>query len=140
MEAMIHATLGRMNSGTLAWSFLPNGGCNEDMEQQYNRAVNWTWKTMLDTIIHELGHAIGLSHGPSGSIMQPFVNGSFSRPQSKYDIPQSVKRYGPPKPVTPPVDPPTTDPELHQVLEGGFRILGLPGNYAVVKTQDTDML
>jgi len=101
-HAHILAAVGALGSGTLAISYLPCGAsANDTMAQTYNRAVNWYYNLLVQVFIHEIGHAIGISHGPPGSLMQPTASGNIMRPQA-WDIAEAVKRYGPPKHTTPP--------------------------------------
>ncbi|KKM86222.1 hypothetical protein LCGC14_1281120 [marine sediment metagenome] len=89
----IKATANRENSGILAWSFLPNNDCDEVLKQSYNNRYTWNWQLLWTTICHEIGHAIGLSHGGRG-IMQP-AHDSSVHALGDWDIEQAVKRYGP---------------------------------------------
>lgn len=123
-KANISATVGSTGAGVLAYSFLPCGASPTDqMKQVYNRSTNWSYKLLLNVMIHEVGHAIGLDHGPRGCIMQPTAAGDILRPQA-WDIEQAVKRYGLPGPQTSP--PPTGqyDLEVQTTLS--------PGRYKIV--------
>lgn len=103
--ANIYANPGSTGAGVLAYSYLPNNSGPEDqMQQVYNRSTNWSYALLLNVAIHEIGHAIGLDHGPRGSIMQPTAGGDITRPQS-WDIEQAKSRYGEPSQKTP--TPPT---------------------------------
>lgn len=109
-EAKIRATANRESSGILAWSYLPNNNCAERLTQSYNNRVRWRWLLLWATICHEIGHAIGLSHGGRG-IMQP-AHDSTVNELGSWDIAQAVKRYGPaitPPPIPVP-EPPTPPP------------------------------
>lgn len=104
-RANIYANVGSTGPGVLAYSYLPNNsGPNDQMPQVYNRATNWSYQLLVNVAIHEIGHAIGLDHGPRGSIMQPTASGDVTRPQ-EWDIEQVVSRYGQPGPTTPPTPP-----------------------------------
>ena len=110
--ANIYAQVGSTGSGVLAYSYLPCGANrNTRLQQVYNRATNWSEKLLLQVITHEIGHAIGLDHGPQGALMQPTANGAITAPQS-WDIGQVQSRYGKPSP-----QPPT--PEPHPVPPTG---------------------
>ena len=90
--AKIQATANRENSGVLAWSYLPNNDCKEILKQSYNTRYTWTWRLLWSTICHEIGHAIGLSHGGQG-IMQPASDPKIIA-LDEWDIAQVIKRYG----------------------------------------------
>lgn len=94
--------------GTLAESYLPCGnyGPNSQLGQRYDTGEGWTAKMLQAVGAHELGHAKGISHLPSGNLLAPYYNPKVIVPQ-KGDIAEAVKRYGEPK-VTPP---PTTPPD-----------------------------
>lgn len=48
---------------------------------------------LVHVLTHELGHGIGIGHGPQGCLMQPTYSARMSRPQS-WDIVESRLRYG----------------------------------------------
>lgn len=100
-KANIYANPGSTGPGVLAYSYLPNNSGPEDqMQQVYNRSTNWSYALLLNVIIHEIGHAIGLDHGPHGSIMQPTAAGDILLPMA-WDIEQARIRYGSPDPKSP---------------------------------------
>lgn len=103
-SANIYANPGSTGAGVLAYSYMPDSGYGpeQQLEQVYNRATNWSERLFLQVLIHEKGHAIGLDHGPSGSLMQPTAGGDITSPQS-WDIEQAVSRYGKPGPKPPPI-------------------------------------
>ncbi len=106
-SAKIRATADRLSSGILAWSYLPNNNCREWLKQSYNNRVSWFWRLLGTTSCHEVGHAIGLSHGGRG-IMQP-ANDSSVTGLDSWDTKEIRKRYGlptdPPEPPEPPLPP-----------------------------------
>lgn len=91
-NAKIQAKASREKSGILAWSYLPSNNCDEVLKQVYNNRYEWKWRLLWSTICHEIGHAIGLSHGGQG-IMQP-ANDSSITALGEWDIAQVIKRYG----------------------------------------------
>lgn len=93
----IYSQPGPCQAGVLAYSYLPCGASQSSkMAQVYNRATNWTRSLLLQVATHELGHAIGLDHGPSGALMQPTADGRITKPQA-WDIAQIRARYGDPQ-------------------------------------------
>lgn len=88
----------------LAWSELPDGS-DRPLQQRYDTHESWDETMALGVACHELGHAIGLSHGPTGALMAPYFTRSVLRPQD-WDRRQVVDRYGPPA-GTPSPTPPT---------------------------------
>lgn len=113
-------------SGTLAWSYLPcNATQSSKMQQRYDTGESWTARMLQGVAAHEIGHALGLDHGPTGALMQPYWNGILA-PQG-WDIAQVKSRYGNPSaPPSPPGDPP--------VIYGTFHVLG-PGSAKVYELQ-----
>ena len=81
-EASIWAKSGPLSGSTLAWSYLPNGDCSERLEQRYDSEQRWTHEFLAKTMLHEIGHALGLRHSNRKSdIMYPSIQ---SRPLSSY--------------------------------------------------------
>jgi hypothetical protein len=114
-DSNIHAEVSVLDAGTLAYSYLPcNAKPTTKLEQRYNRAVNWNYNLLVQVITHEIGHAIGLDHGPRGALMQPTANGDILTPQA-WDITEVVKRYGPRKGSVPKPNP-TPTPEGGKVV------------------------
>lgn len=94
----IYSQPGPCQAGVLAYSYLPCGASQSSkMAQVYNRATNWTRSLLLQVATHELGHAIGLDHGPQGALMMPTADGRITKPQT-WDIAQVRQRYGDPQP------------------------------------------
>jgi serralysin len=74
------------DSGTLAYTYLPNGGDMVIDTGETNFYANSTnnYRQLRNTVMHELGHAFGLNHLESSSdnlLMEPFINTSFDGPQ-----------------------------------------------------------
>jgi hypothetical protein len=74
------------DSGTLAYTFLPNGGdmvIDTGEIDFYSNSTN-NYRALRNTVMHELGHAFGLQHINSATdnlLMEPFINNSFDGPQ-----------------------------------------------------------
>lgn len=137
-RANIYANVGSTDPGVLAYSYLPCGATpSTRLAQVYNRATNWTRNLLLNVAIHEIGHAIGLDHGPRGCIMQPTANGSITRPQ-QWDIDQVVSRYGKPTEPPPQPNPPSPPAPTGQRIVLGSDIKA--GHYILVPASpDWDM-
>lgn len=123
--ANIYADPGSTGPGVLAYSYLPcNVSQTDRLQQVYNRSTNWSYRLLVNVIIHEIGHAIGLDHGPRGSIMQPTAGGDILRPQA-WDIEQVVLRYGLPNPSDPIPPPPVPGVavEMKKAISKGFYYL-----------------
>lgn len=74
------------DSGTLAYTWLPNSG---DMvidtgETDFYVSTANNYRQFRNTVMHELGHALGLLHIESSSdalLLEPYINTSFDGPQ-----------------------------------------------------------
>lgn len=132
--ANIYSEVGNMSGGTLAYSYLPCGPTTPAtrLQQKFNAATNWTKPLFVQVGTHEVGHAIGFDHGPSGSLMQPTANGQITKPQA-WDIEQAQLRYGKPKPK-PPEEPPTPPPQSagRIVIPAGVSLVG-PAEFELVQ-------
>jgi len=74
---------------------------------------------------HEIGHVLGINHGPGGNLMAPAYSQSITQPQA-WDIDQGRTRYGPPVTILPP-------PPLGEiVIKIRGSIIEIPG-YRVTK-------
>jgi len=105
-DPLISAKWGGMGRGTLAWSYITNG-CSSRITQLYNRSVDWGPKYFGATILHEIGHANGLSHQPAGNIMYYSITDQTEL--GPRDIAQMVSRYEEAKDRPDPPQPPTDD-------------------------------
>lgn len=95
-SANIYSQVGATQAGVLAYSYLPCGASQSSrMQQVYSRSTNWTRSLLLQVVTHEIGHALGLDHGPSGSLMQPTADGRITTLQT-WDMGQIRQRYGDP--------------------------------------------
>lgn len=82
--------------GTLAYAYYPGTG-----DMLIDTSENWGSQTnqnrfFRDTVMHELGHAIGIDHvcsGNSSQLMEPFINTSFDGPQHD-DLRAGMRHYG----------------------------------------------
>ena len=122
-EARIWITDAALPGSTLAWSFLANNSCGAALEQRYDTLVDWNEDYLTATIVHEVGHALGLTHSNSRSdIMYPSITMNTIKPSSG-DIRRAVnigyhERTEPVPPIPPvPPTPPTPEPPNMDWLE-----------------------
>jgi len=96
----------------LGWSGLPCGvSDNAQLGQKYKSNTRWTKKALLETMRHEIGHALGLGH-MRGTIMSPSAMG-FDKLTEK-DIKEIQERYG--KRTSPEPDPDKLDKEEFKIF------------------------
>lgn len=144
--ANIQSGIGTTGAGVLAYSYLPgiNSGKSVKLTQVYNRATNWARNLLVQVITHEIGHALGLDHGPAGALMQPTADGRIVKPQA-WDINQVRQRYGDPKagkdPSPVPGDPaPVPVPPTGPTIDGSeLVVVGTlaAGRYSLVAKKPT---
>ena len=87
----------------LAWAFLPQGpNHTAQLATKYDNAETWLADfdrnrrgiILLHVATHENGHLLGLDHTQiNGELMFPTYSELIGTPQSRYDVPQSVRRY-----------------------------------------------
>lgn len=117
--ANIYSRSGKIDGagGTLAWSYLPCGATRTSrMEQLYDDREKWSVALLLNTVMHEIGHAIGLPHGPKNSVMYAYANAGVITLQT-WDKDEAVARYGPATAVPVPI-PPIVPVPLPPVVPG----------------------
>jgi hypothetical protein len=129
--ANIFAESGRIDNrnGILGQSYLPFPGIPRSyvIGQLYDTAEAWTVDFLFKVVLHEVGHAIGLDHGPQGTaIMSPMLT-SLAAPQA-WDINQTQARYGPPRtiPVPTPGPDPAPDPTTPEISIFKKKVVTVP--------------
>lgn len=92
--AKCRVDFGGLRGSTLAWSSLANGTCAADKRQRYD-IRQWNDHLLYLTILHELGHLIGLGHRSGHWVMNPSIITSLDGLVLK-DIQRAVALYGGP--------------------------------------------
>ena len=70
-EARVVVRAESLAGSTLAWSHLANNDCG-GKEQRYD-VRRWTLHVFFLTVLHEVGHLIGLPHTPGNFVMNPSI-------------------------------------------------------------------
>lgn len=92
--------------GVLAWAYLPGSDrwagpslMSFDLEESWTDAPPSRLRAGLIRYVavcaHELGHILGLDHGPTGDLMQPIYEPTLEMPQAG-DKRRAAALYGPP--------------------------------------------
>lgn len=94
--------------GTLAWAYLPSSSAFDgQLMLMFDQDEDWREIQLLNVAAHEIGHNLGISHGPTGCLMAAVYSPAIARPQA-WDISEATRRYGRPeatKPNPPPQPP-----------------------------------
>lgn len=120
-EAKVVAEFATLAGNTLAWSHLADGDCSDDKVQQYDRR-EWYPQLFKQTVLHEVGHLLGLSHKRGDYVMNPTIittiygltQDDIARARALGYQPRTTD---PNQPPTPPVtkNPPPPKPEVPQM-------------------------
>lgn len=97
---------------TLAWSHLADGSCKRNKRQRYDHR-RWTPQLLRLTVLHEVGHLLGLQHQNGPYIMNPSILTGLEGLTSTDVARARALGYGPPagdQPGPDPGDAPTPDP------------------------------
>ena len=116
----------------LAWAYLPQGSNHtRQLLMKFDLAETWIDDVtnrgilFLNVATHEFGHLAGLEHTTiRGELMYAMYDTFVNSPQIRFDIPQSVLRYGEPIIEPPPPPPPPPPPEDGPTVEGVIKING----------------
>ncbi len=116
-KALAYVDFANLAGTVLAWSHLADGTCRDDKQQRYD-IRNWTPHLAFLTILHELGHLLGLVHKNGPYVMNPTIltglnglttddirrarNLGYGEPET----PGPPEPPAPPEPPSPPEEPP----------------------------------
>lgn len=105
--------------GVLADCQLPFPGItrNHSLRMRVDTAERWAISDnappdridLVRVLAHEIGHGLGLNHGPTGALMAPTYSVRIIEPTA-WDINEVRARYGNPKPPVPPAPSPLPTP------------------------------
>lgn len=101
----------RLAGNTLAWSHLADGTCSRSKQQRYDFRP-WNPHLFFQTVLHEVGHLIGLSHKSGHYVMNPSILTAING-LTMVDIERALALgYDTPTqtPTPPPTPTPTPDP------------------------------
>lgn len=97
-QAEIECRSEELEEGVLAYAYLPAKVCDQQLAMRFNSIVEWTRELYLATLIHELGHTLGLDHSPiKDDVMAPVIDLSRGERNFEYgdwSLPQLLSRYG----------------------------------------------
>lgn len=104
--AHCYVTFHNFQNDVLADSHLANGTCGDHFRQRYDWRI-WSEHLLYLTVLHELGHLLGLVHKNGNFVMNPRILTNLPD-LTKNDISRAVSLYGPP--LTDPEEPEPNDP------------------------------
>ncbi len=117
---------------TLAWSHLANNSCGSGKQQRYDHR-RWTEHLAYLTILHELGHLLGLPHRSGNYIMNPSI---LTRLEglTERDVADAIRLGYPGAPDPGPDPEPEPEPEPNDEYEILNTIkIDEPGTYYLVR-------
>lgn len=124
-EARVIVKAERLAGSTLAWSHLANNDCG-GKEQRYD-VRSWTLHVLFLTILHEVGHLIGLPHTAGNFVMNPSIIESLPGLTSADKSRAIALGYGPSK-LDPDEPENPDDPDVPPGEGGIVKISGLLKN------------
>ena len=134
--ARIRAVAASISRSAMADSYLPNSDCRERLGQRYNSRLDWRWASLTSTLMHEVGHALGLAHVPGRekdalkNVMYYANNHGWDFNICAWELREIQKRYG--KPASKPPPPPPSDGPRFITIPQAIE----PGEYELIKVLD----